>query len=193
MRFIDTTTFKFHELTDSEVRDLENGYSTLSHRWTWGSDEIKYHDILALDDKCVRFGEGARLRSDLDETCCINKTDSVELGEAINSMYRWYAESAICIAYLEDVASVEYTEQSEWFMRGWTLQELIAPKRLQFYNSHWSLLGDKSSLSDVLVRKTGIPADVLKNQKDPRACSVAQRMSWAAGRRQVVWRTALTA
>lgn len=48
-----------------------------------------------------------------DDTCCINKTDSVELGEAINSMYRWYAESDLCIAFLEDVALAEQMEQSE--------------------------------------------------------------------------------
>ncbi|KAK7972323.1 ankyrin repeat-containing protein [Apiospora saccharicola] len=194
MRFINTSTFKFRELSDAEVRCLENGYSILSHRWTWGSDEITYHDILALDANVKAKGGYSKfagacalakaLGYDLlwDDTCCINKTDSVELGEAINSMYHWYAESALCIAYLEEVDTAEHIEQSEWFSRGWTLQELIAPNTVQFYDTDWTLLGDKSSLSDVLVRKTGIPADVLGNKKEPRACSVAQRMSWAAGR-----------
>lgn len=194
MRFINTTTFTFHELSEAEVRGLENGYSILSHRWTWGGDEITYHDILTLDENVrtkrghSKFAGACALAKTLgynliwDDTCCIDKTDSVELGEAINSMYRWYAESDLCIAFLEDVASAEQIEQSEWFSRGWTLQELIAPQRVQFYDTHWRFLGDKSSLSDVLVRRTGIPSDVLGNQKDPRDCSVAQRMSWAARR-----------
>ncbi|KAK8024453.1 ankyrin repeat-containing protein [Apiospora rasikravindrae] len=194
MRFINTTTFKFHELSDSDVRNLKNGYSILSHRWTWGSGEITYNDVLAMDTKVEAKGGFPKLAGACavaktlgygliwDDTCCINKTDSVELGEAINSMYRWYAESDVCIAFLEDVVSLELIENSEWFSRGWTLQELIAPKRVRFYDSNWEFLGDKASLADVLTRKTGIPADVLRNEKPPQACSVAQRMSWAAMR-----------
>lgn len=155
MRFINTTTFKFHELSDSEVRNLENEYSILSHLWTWGSDEITYNDVITQDDKMSgkggysKFAGACALAKSLgydliwDDKCCINKTDSVELGEAINSMYKWYAESDICIAFLEDVDSGKQIEQSEWFLRGWTLQELIAPRRVQFYDTDWNLLGDK--------------------------------------------------
>ncbi|KAK8135068.1 hypothetical protein PG984_007080 [Apiospora sp. TS-2023a] len=75
-----------------------------------------------------------------------------------------------------------HMKQSEWFQRGWTLQELIAPRNVCFYEANWVLLGDKSSLSEVLMRKTGIPEDILRNEKSPRSCSIAQRMSWAAAR-----------
>jgi hypothetical protein len=37
------------------------------------------------------------------DTCCIDKTSSAELSEALNSMYRWYEEAEECYAYLADV------------------------------------------------------------------------------------------
>lgn len=116
------------------------------------------------------------------DTCCINKTDSVELGEAINSMYRWYAKSNVCIVFLEDVSYSAQIGNSVWFERGWTLQELIASRTVRFYDTKWAYLGDKTSLSGILLRKTLIPEDVLKNKRQPQACSIAQRMSWAAKR-----------
>jgi hypothetical protein len=194
MRFINTTSFKFHEVSDLEVQRLKNGYSILSHRWTWGDEEIMYVDILSMGSAVkakagyTKFTGACALAKKLGydliwiDTCCINKTDSVELGEAINSMYRWYALAKICIAYLQDVNSPIQFSSSDWFNRGWTLQELIAPKTVRFYDCSWKNLGDKASLSNILVKKTGIPADVLKNTKPVQAYSIAQRMSWAANR-----------
>lgn len=201
MRFLDTTSLKFRDLSDREVSKLKKGYSILSHRWTHGDNEISYADVLSgNEDIQTKAGykklTGAcalakRLGYDLIwiDTCCINKTDSVELSEAINSMYRWYMLSDVCIAYLEDVPPIASStavrtaiNASEWFHRGWTLQELIAPKKVHFYNRDWGSLGDKARLSDLLVSKTNVPADVLKNSVRPQACSVAQRMSWAAKR-----------
>ena len=110
------------------------------------------------------------------------KKDSVELSEAINSMYRWYQGSKICIAYLEDVPQKQLTG-SEWFDRGWTLQELIAPRAVSFFDQGWNLIGTKTDLVLDLSRKTRIPEVVMNNTIKPSACSVAQRMSWAANRR----------
>ncbi|KAK6857250.1 hypothetical protein PG995_007437 [Apiospora arundinis] len=194
MRFINTTTFQFQELWDSEIRDLENGYSILSHRWTRASDEITYHDVLEMDAKVrskrgyPKFAGACAVANALGyeliwiDTCCINKTDPVELSEAINSMCRWYAESDACIAFLEDVTSPENFNESDWFTRGWTLQELIAPKAVRFYDANWGFLGDKQSLQSVIVDITGIPVEVLTNAKSPQTYSIAQRMSWAARR-----------
>ncbi|KAK8073437.1 hypothetical protein PG994_004336, partial [Apiospora phragmitis] len=180
-------TFKFHALSDSEVRSLENGYCILSHRWTWGTEEITYHDVLSIDSKVQakggfsKFAGACALAKTLgygliwDDTCCINKTDSVELSEAINSMYRWYAESDLCIAFLEDVSPAKQIDKSEWFSRGWTLQELIAPKRLE-------TLGGQIYSRRCPCSEDRDPRDVLENKKQSRAYSVAQRMSWAAER-----------
>lgn len=194
MRFIHTTSLKFHEVSDFDLHKSKNSYSILSHRWTWGDDEIAYVDVLSMDSEVkakggyAKFTGACALAKKLGydflwiDTCCINKTDSVEMGEAINSMYRWYAMSKVCIAYLQDVTTSAQFSESEWFNRGWTLQELIAPKSVCFYDRNWGYLGNKDSLSKTLVARTNIPADVLKNAKSPQAYSVAQRMSWAAKR-----------
>lgn len=194
MRFINTTSLKFQDVAESGLPKLKNGYCILSHRWTWGENEITYMDVLSVDpdvktkDSYTKFTGACSLAKRLGfdllwiDTCCINKTDYVELGEAINSMYRWYSMAKLCIAYLQDVTTLGQIKESEWFNRGWTLQELIAPKSVQFYGRSWNYLGDKASLSNVLVSKTGIPSDVLKNTIPPQAYSAAQRMSWAANR-----------
>ena len=127
---------------------------------------------LALSEGC-RYG--------WVDTCCINKGNSSELGEAINSMYRWYVGSKICIAYLKDVPQRQLLSSS-WFDRGWTLQELIGPKTMIFCNHDWHIIGTKLGLTAELSRKTKIPESVLSHATKPSACSVAQRMSWAAER-----------
>lgn len=137
------------------------------------------------------------------DTCCIDKKSSAELSEAINSMYEWYKASTICYAYLQDVtveqpaptppskrrkidgrvkaARYDVTDftRSRWFTRGWTLQELLAPKVVEFYTSEWEEIGTKTSLAVSLAAKTDIPIRILRGQ-DPASCSIAQRMSWAS-------------
>jgi hypothetical protein len=122
--------------------------------------------------KKIEYGSSQCQKDHVDyiwiDTCCIDKSSSAELSEAINSMYRWYEESEVCYAYLEDVEedyedasenadkdtnnesikslneNVEKTiRKSRWFTRGWTLQELIAPWRISFYGKNWLFLGEK--------------------------------------------------
>ncbi|MCJ1309074.1 hypothetical protein MMC25_002729 [Agyrium rufum] len=192
MRFLHTTTLKFHELFDSEISGLENGYAILSHRW--GAEEILYPDILNLNADvnakcgCAKISGACKLDRDSGyefiwiDTCCIDKTNSVELGEAINSMYRWYAMAAVCIAHLSDITSSTNISESVWFDRGWTLQELIAPKSVLFHSRDWQYLRDRDSLGTLISDKTGIPIEVLQHIKRPQDYSIAQRMSWAAKR-----------
>ena len=71
---------------------------------------------------------------------------------------------------------------SQWFSRGWTLQELLAPKRITFFNSEWRPIGDKQTLSSVLNNRTAIPKSVLQGVRTSQECSIAQRMSWASSR-----------
>jgi len=128
-------------------------YAILSH--TWGSDdeEVTFEDITKgiADGKTgyekIRFcGEQAR-RDGLQyfwiDTCCIDRSSSTELQEAINSMVRWYRNAVKCYVYLSDVSTAKHTQSSEllwepafkrsrWFTRGWTLQELIAPEHVDF-------------------------------------------------------------
>ncbi|KAI6038187.1 hypothetical protein EDC04DRAFT_2698049 [Pisolithus marmoratus] len=87
------------------------------------------------------------------DTCRINKESSAELSEAINSMYKWYANAELCYAYLHDISLDTWTDRIErkdtpkWFSRGWTLQELIAPKGVDFFDQEWEWIGDKAELA----------------------------------------------
>jgi hypothetical protein len=157
------------------------------------------------------------------DTCCIDKSSSAELSEAINSMFAWYRDSAVCYAWLSDferdgefaltddkvITSFEsfpdegrayndpepLTSQDlyirdrinkslrkcRWFSRGWTLQELIAPKHVEFYDRNWNCFGSKMQLAPILSWITGIDQDVLKGRSLEQVL-VGRRMSWAANR-----------
>ena len=130
------------------------GYAILSH--TWGPHEQSFHDLRSLRDRCKPSESPRDLASEKIrrccvlaqshgfqyvwiDTCCIDKTSSTELSEAINSMFRWYTCAEICYAYLADVpsncvldAKDSAFRNSRWHTRGWTLQELIAPSDVHF-------------------------------------------------------------
>ena len=196
MRFLDTSKLQFVHVPDSEINQDNNHYAILSHRWGADEDEVSFEDVQLSMDISKKKGlsklkgfcklalaEGCRYG--WVDTCCIHKGNSSELGEAINSMYQWYAGSKICITYLEDVPQdvpQRHLLSSSWFDRGWTLQELIAPKTMIFCNHDWHIIGTKLGLTAELSRKTKIPESVLSHATKPSACSVAQRMSWAAER-----------
>ncbi|KAL9617320.1 MAG: hypothetical protein Q9160_007900 [Pyrenula sp. 1 TL-2023] len=120
--------------------------------------------------------------------CCIDKTSSAELFEAINSMFRWYKNAGVCYAYLDGVPYDTDPTQVEsifwnarWFTRGFTLQELLAPDRVVFFSDTWTELCTKRQIHSAMSRVLGIPADVLIGA-DFRHLSIAKRMSWAARR-----------
>ncbi|KAE9369059.1 HET-domain-containing protein [Stipitochalara longipes BDJ] len=194
MRFLNTDTLRFEQVPDSELDLDKNQYAILSHRWFDNEDEVSYEDLLHPSSSNVFSKKGyakirgfcklafkANCRYGWIDTCCINKGNSSELSEAINSMYLWYSYSKICIAYLGDVPEKKL-EDSEWFNRGWTLQELIAPKEVSFFDQNWNPLGTKSDLLANLSRKTKIPRAILNHTAKLSTCSVAQRFSWAATR-----------
>ncbi|KAI6151667.1 heterokaryon incompatibility protein-domain-containing protein [Pisolithus tinctorius] len=193
-----------------ELDDATTDYSILSHRWV--GNEVNYKEMTKLAkmenrdeirersgyQKIVKSCERAKedgLKWLWVDTCCIDKRNSTELSEAINSMFRWYQNSKKCYAYLHDVAAAgfptscdtgEYPGSSgwpEWFSRGWTLQELIAPTDLQFFNKVWQPIGDKRNLSTTLEKITRVPSGILEEGLDSDRPSVAQIMSWAADRK----------
>ena len=127
------------------------------------------------------------------DTCCIDKSSSAELAEAINSMFRWYRDAAKCYVFLSDVPTVDGENRSHqlpwksafrasrWFTRGWTLQELIAPTSVEFFSKDRELLGDKKSLERYICEITRIPSKALRGS--PLAgFSVTERISWAETR-----------
>lgn len=133
---------------------------------------------------------------------CIDKSSSAELSEAINSMFRWYQGAGICFAFLSDVhirghilegeSLSQALAKSKWFMRGWTLQELLAPHDVYFYGAEWleplelnrnnAHLGSKIALRSLISQITGIDEATLEGKRSVESASVAQRMSWAANR-----------
>ena len=108
-------------------------------------------------------------------------------------MFQWYASSAVCNAYLPDLDPEDSTDveepmsqfaRSRWFTRGWTLQELIAPKIVKFYVRDWKIRGTKADMSRAVLAVTGIDEKVLHDSSAIFDVSVARRISWAAGRRK---------
>jgi hypothetical protein len=93
------------------------------------------------------------------DTCCINKDSIAELSQAINSMYSWYRRAHVWYAYLDDIHKEEDLGRSRWFTQGWTLQELLAPADVVFFNRLWSPIRFKSSLTRILSRCTGVDED----------------------------------
>lgn len=123
------------------------------------------------------------------DACCIDKSSSAELSEAINSMYEWYRLAHVCYVYLEDVPDgdipSDHTSRfrdSKWHKRGWTLQELIAPERIEFLTRTWRFLGTKIGLASTLEEITGVDFDILTGRATVDSANVARRMSWAAER-----------
>jgi Heterokaryon incompatibility protein (HET) len=204
MRLLDTSTLEFNEFLGA----AKPPYAILSHTWT--GDEVTH-------DEMLNPGPATRLKAGFEkiksccsmakkhnfsyvwvDSCCIDKRSSAELSEAINSMYRWYREAALCVVYLVDVspvstyslpeAQLEAFKRSRWFSRGWTLQELIAPRDLVFFASDWSRIHFPSANShddapvDLIANITGISPEVLEDRNRLSKLCIAERMSWASRR-----------
>ncbi|KAF7518909.1 hypothetical protein G7054_g13271 [Neopestalotiopsis clavispora] len=186
-------------------------YAILSHRWGKPRDEVTFEDMLtgphifrhkvgyAKLERCCRQAHQDGHKRVWSDTCCINKSSSAELSEAIISMYSYYENSQVCYAYLDDVGKRAEprmkggrvrdnpisVSESAWFKRGWTLQELIAPDTVKFFDSSWKLLGKKTDvqISKEIEKASGIGSSILEDPKLIRAVSIANRMSWAAQRK----------
>ena len=195
MRLLNTKTFDFGEFYDEQWPE----YAILSHRW--GEQEVSFQDFEAGNKKdgpgyakLLQFRSVAAARGHAwiwMDTCCIDKKSSAELSEAINSMFRWYRKATVCYAYLVDVppktrASKREREdafnQSKWFQRGWTLQELLAPTAVIFCDQAWDIIGTKATLSPIIAGVSGIRTKYLESRKAMHSASVAVKMSWASQR-----------
>ena len=206
-RLINTRTYELKK----NVPNPE--YAILSHRWVepevifqqlesteWRTINLKTQPMKKIRDACKKARER---RPPIEwlwvDTCCINKTDSVELASALNSMFEWYFRATVCYGYLYDVKWVASSRQiskstdserpgqeSAWFERGWTLQELLAPRSMEFYDGDWNFMGTKTNLADLLHERTGIAEQYLTGASNFKAASVATKMSWMAGRTTTV-------
>ncbi|KAI1764602.1 HET-domain-containing protein [Hypoxylon sp. FL1150] len=189
MRLINVTTLELEEFFGTKTPP----YAILSH--AWGDQEVTFQEWKHRSHPSIkgkagytkivgacRCAHADKLQYLWCDTNCIDKTSSAELTEAINSMFAWYHDSQVCYAYLSDVDTKEALPKSRWWTRGWTLQEFLAPRTVVFFNRHWKMLGDKSGSARLMSGITRIHVEALKNRETVQNYSIAQRMSWAAGR-----------
>jgi hypothetical protein len=214
MRLVDTTSLRVLFSNPEGTPP----YAILSHTWGSEYDEVTLQELQSLATlpaghdavsrvtakpgfAKIRGAAGLARENGFQyiwiDTCCIDRTSSAELSEALNSMWRWYHEAAVCFAYLSDVnrprervlaVVAPELRASRWFTRGWTLQELIAPKEMSFFARDWTYLGQKSKATpfrSLLTEITGIDEFVLAGLTRLDEISVAQRMKWASGRNTV--------
>ncbi|KAH8762286.1 heterokaryon incompatibility protein-domain-containing protein [Hyaloscypha finlandica] len=205
MRLLNAKTKRLEEFFGKDIPP----YAILSH--TWGKDEVLFKDVTKgrynkdsnKIEGCCREALGNGLDYVWIDTCCIDKRSSAELSEAINSMFDWYESSAACFAYLADIHDImdlsvpESTlafRESKWWTRGWTLQELLAPRLVMFYNASWTYLGEKLFLqvyeflpnvlatvvNGLISEITGIEIKYLTGENKFCDASIAEKMSWAA-------------
>lgn len=199
---------------DDETRTPR--YAILSHTWLPEGSEVSFRDMTQLGSRLslrprrkpgwskvantCRLALSYKCEYAWIDTCCIDTSSSAELQEAINSMFRWYERAEVCFVHLADVQADDEHERDgsafrtcRWFRRGWTLQELLAPATLVFYDKAWSVISDKddADMRRLITEITGIDDYYIcrsnrnlfssSHQWLSRA-SVAERMSWAAGR-----------
>jgi hypothetical protein len=222
-------------------------YAVLSHTWN-GDTEVTYQDyvdFLAGQGKQpqknwtkveqsieITLHSKERLKYIWIDTCCIDKSNTPELSEAINSMFKWYARAVVCYAQIADFDSeflptnevpgywsnnsqalgqhqsyemphvpvnLQLTETAKnrlrgcrWFTRGWTLQELIAPPTVEFFDGNWIYFGNRNELADLLTSLTRIDKRIFEGpgtthqERDIVSIlskmSIAKKMSWAQNR-----------
>ena len=201
MRLINTFTLTLEEFFEGHAIP---DYAILSHCWGSPREEVSFrelHDGTYRQDchgwrkilECCRLAQADELQYAWVDTCCIDKGSSAELTEAINSMFKWYGAAKVCYAFLPDVdtkirqqplspTEMQAFNSSRWFTRGWTLQELLAPRNVVFFDQSFQKIGTKYSLALPISEVTGIDRSYFYFPKAFKSASVAARMSWASRR-----------
>lgn len=204
MRLLNIRTLEFREFRSNE----QPKYVIASHRWVEGC-EVTLQDVrngCNLEksgyQKIVAFAYFVQQRVPSVQwlwidTCCIDKQSSAELSKSLNLMFDWYRNAVLCIAYLADVDTTNdhAWEDSDWFKRGWTLQELLAPHLVLFVTNTWKVIGHKGdsacvdfglgcgpNLEEDLAARTGIPHRILHDYAASSDISWKEKLKWMEGR-----------
>lgn len=179
-------------------------YAILSHQWIHG-EEVTFTDFSELRDGTTLKSGYLKIQAACQQaltddfhyiwidTCCIDNGNHNDVALNIKSMYAYYQNAEVCYAFLADVHKVRGNEhpskskkgtfeRSEWFKRGWTLQELLAPRHVIFFNSDWTRLGCKHELKETIYSVTTIDPEVLSGIRPIQDVYVLERMSWVMGR-----------
>lgn len=193
MRLLHTKTFRSQEF----LLNRATKYAILSPTWEEGEEEEEEEEVTFQDmeNGAARKMKGytklkkscRRARDDgytwiWIDTCCIDRKSSAELTESISAIFEYYSMSAVCYAYLADIKNPdESLQKSRWFTRGWTLQELLPPRVVIFFDRSWKEVGEKQANYGRICSSTGIPEEVVKGFS-VEICNIAQRRAWASQR-----------
>ncbi|KAK2605818.1 hypothetical protein QQS21_003772 [Conoideocrella luteorostrata] len=196
MRLVNTTTCLPYQFDGTSFTPP---YATLSH--CCGADEVLLDDLGGSEGAAKKLGFAKVLGACFVarhlgmqwlriDTECIDRSSPVEIAKAANSTFQWYRNCEVCIVHLSDlqyqrdeVGGIEdQLRRCRWMQRSWTLQELMAPHIVQFYDTKWTLIGTNWSLLATLSTITRIDTPVLNDAECLSNFSVTRKMSWAASR-----------
>ncbi|KAK3372303.1 hypothetical protein B0H63DRAFT_453648 [Podospora didyma] len=204
-RFLFARILFCKSLINTRTRDLgfvyspkKGSYAILSH--TWGAHEVSFQQYprkptpagagdhgLAKINKTCELALARNPAYAWVDTCCIDKSSSAELSDAINSIFQWYRDAAVRFAFIPDRDPNVHFNQGfpacNWLRGGWKLQELIAPRHVEFYDRDWNLRSIKAESMDVIAASSGIDREVLDDNAKLPQVAVARRMSWASMRK----------
>lgn len=186
MKLLNTRTQQVHQVHQVPLQPPP--YATLSYSWETPAESTDLTPA-RLQRACTQ----ARLLG-LEwlwlPSLCIDHASSAEISESINSRFRVFRDSVVCLVYLEHVSVQAGKTTSEvagtllrnspWLRRIWTLTELIASKELIFFDRDGREFGTKMSLLPELSKATGIDRPVLETADCLSNFSVGRRMSWAS-------------
>ncbi|KAF2820888.1 hypothetical protein CC86DRAFT_303869 [Ophiobolus disseminans] len=150
-------------------------YAILSHRWGDPNSEVLFGDIEsnAYHKKdgyrkikfCAKQAAQDQLQYFWIDTCCIDK---------------WNLHVSVPLTPQQSNWEDSFWK-SNWFCRGWTLQELIAPTSVEFYSCEGQRIGDKTSLEQLVHKITSLPLAVLRNCPLDQF-TATERMQWVEKR-----------
>ena len=224
MRLLQTKTRQFEEFFDSQIpRYAILSHRWGAHEVSFKEmrkGTAPHKSGMAKIDNFCRLAAARGFDWAWIDTCCIDKRSSAELSEAINAMFKWYERSGECYVHFSDV---EYSpdelqsirerkdaaplfedgsplsakfRKSSWFTRGWTLQELLAPRKSKvfFFDANWNEIGSLRQLASAVSQITGIEESFMGFKQSSSStewtaaefiredASVAKRMSWVSRR-----------
>ncbi|KAJ8514326.1 hypothetical protein ONZ45_g8138 [Pleurotus djamor] len=150
----------FDTLMQTFTTEPQANYAILSHRWN--NNELTFTELSTVHRRIpsaqqhptpttvplistsnAKFNAFCQIAHSYGcryvwmDSSCINQQNAKELDASIRSMFWWYANAAVCIVYLSDITPRGEVSTSEWFKRGWTLQEFLAPQRMAFFDREW--------------------------------------------------------
>ncbi|KAG1741698.1 hypothetical protein EDB19DRAFT_1972429 [Suillus lakei] len=178
-------------------------YAMLSHRWEGEEPllqdiqgkvvyELDPIDSIAKLQSFCKIADDAGYRWAWSDTCCIDKSNNVELQESVNSVFLWYHHSALTVVYLSDVLPSSKSgapAKSAWNARGWKIQEFLALKIILFYRKDWTLyLDDRTANhkeSVAIMRELENATDIDRRAVSafrPRMRGAQDKHQWASTR-----------